>query len=139
MNAHRAVALVVCFAASISAAIAQARVDPWNTYERVIAIVPMIGTGTEADPVRPMYTPVISDTAPLTSTPFLGFTMVQSDDGKFALVEFVARSKTPFRTILADATIQTFLKGTNSRQAAEAAFQKLKKGFSIQNFGVRVP
>lgn len=65
--------------------------------------------------------------------------MIESDDGKFALVEFVVRDKSVFQNILADSTIQAFLKGRDTRQAAEAAFQKLKPGFSIANFGVRLP
>jgi hypothetical protein len=157
MNVRRAVVPVVCLLASISAAIAQPRVDPLNMYQRVIAIVPMVGQGTEADPRRPMYAPVptadaTSSTAtPTTATPatpatplagstgILGYAMVQSDDGNSAIVEFVARDPSIFQNILADTTIQAFLKGRDTRQAAEAAFQKLKPSFSIANFGVRVP
>jgi hypothetical protein len=54
-------------------------------------------------------------------------------------VEFVARDPLIFQNILADTTIQAFLMGRDTRQAAEAAFQKLKANFSIANFGVRVP
>jgi hypothetical protein len=139
MNALRAVVPIVCLLGSISAAIAQPRVDWRNKYERVIAIVPMVGQGTAADPVRPEYTPVLSAGATPATIPFLGFAVAMSDDGNSALVEFVALNQTAFQVILADATIQTFLKGRDTRQAAEAAFQQYKASFSIANFGVRVP
>ena len=35
----------------------QFRVDPGQIYERLTAIVPLQGTGTMADPIRPMFTP----------------------------------------------------------------------------------
>lgn len=143
---------VVCLLVSVGSAFAQHRVDRLNMYQRVIAIVPMVGQGTEADPRRPLYAPtasaVASGAASLASAAsanvgspsaaILGYTMVESDDGMFALVELVALNQSAFQTILADSTIQTFLKGRDSRQAAEAAFQKLKKGFSIATFGVRM-
>jgi hypothetical protein len=148
---------VVCLLASIGAAFAQPRVDWRNTYQRVIAIVPMVGQGTDADPRRPMYAPLppavaTSATAPSTtvapvgpatplagSSGILGYAMVQTDDGSSAIVEFVASDPSIFQNILADTTIQAFLKGRDTRQAAEAAFQKLKPRFSIANFGARVP
>jgi hypothetical protein len=139
MNVGRAVVPVVCLLASISAAIAQPRVDPLNKYERILAIVPMTGQGTAADPRRPSYVPVLTPGASPANMPFLGFAVVMSDDGNTALVEFVATSQSAFQSILADTTIRTFMKGRDTRQAAEAAFQKYKKNFSIANFGVRIP
>lgn len=155
MNVLRAVVPVVCLLAPLSAAIAQPRVDARNMYQRVIAIVPMVGSGTEADPRRPEYAPMVttistSATSPAAASPtpatalagspnILGYTAVVSDDGKSALVEFVARDPIVFQNILADTTVQAFLKGRDTRAAAEAAFQKLKSGFSIANFYTRVP
>ena len=43
-----ALTLVVC---------AQRRVDPKNSYNRVIAVVPLTGSGTPVDPKRPKYAP----------------------------------------------------------------------------------
>lgn len=42
----------------------QQRVDPTMTYHRVMAIVPLVGSGTAADPVRPMFTPAPQTAAP---------------------------------------------------------------------------
>ena len=39
---------------------AQRRVDPKYTYSRVIAIVPIVGSGTASDPRRPQYAPLPS-------------------------------------------------------------------------------
>jgi hypothetical protein len=148
---------VVCLLASVGSAFAQPRVDWRNMYQRVIAIVPMVGQGTEADPRRPMYAPVpppeatsatATPTTPAPTTPatplggssgILAFAMVQSDDGNSAIVEFVSHDPSIFQNILADTTIQAFLLGRDSRQAAEAAFQKLKPSFSIASFGARLP
>jgi hypothetical protein len=161
MNVRRAVVPVVCLLASFSAAIAQPRVDPRNMYERVIAIVPIVGSGTDADPRRPMYAPlpatatapptisvssttVQTSTSPSPATPLagstgiLGYTMVESADGKSAIVEFVATDRAVFQNILADTSVQAFLNGRDSRKAAEIGFQRLKPGFSISSFGVRV-
>jgi hypothetical protein len=41
----------------------QQRVSMRNTHERVVAIVPMIGTGTDDDPRRPMFAPLKADIA----------------------------------------------------------------------------
>ena len=59
-----------------------------NTHERVLAVVPMVGSGTPDDPRRPMYAPVPGG-AP-SREGIIAFTYQVSDDGKFALVEFVA-------------------------------------------------
>jgi len=42
---------------------AQRRVDPRNTYFRVICIVPLTGQGTQADPKRPAYAPTAATMA----------------------------------------------------------------------------
>jgi hypothetical protein len=80
-----------------------------NTHERVVAIVPMIGTGTEDDPRRPMFAPLAAEmAAPADDKEALGvkptvgvkpagriiaYTCKPSDDGRFALVEFVATDR----------------------------------------------
>jgi hypothetical protein len=113
---------------------AQQRVDPANRYERVIAIVPLIGSGTHADPKRPMFTPARHDLNPASRTGIVGFTHIASDDGKFALVEFTARTRAALQPILNDKSIQTFLKGRDKRQDIEAALKKFKKDFDWNKF-----
>ena len=139
MIARRAAALVVCLLAGSGIVSAQQPVNPRNTYERVMAIVPVIGAGTRSDPKRPLYAPAPNTVSPTARTGVLGFTYELSDDGKFALVEFVARDRSVFGPVLADATVQSFVKGVNQRAAVEAAFTKLKKNFDFNHFGVRMP
>jgi hypothetical protein len=120
---------------------AQPRVDARNTYERVMAIVPLTGKGTFDDPKRPMYAPSPAELQASMSTRqgILGFMHVMSDDGQFALVEFVARDRAAFQHILADPSVKSFLKGRDKRQDIEAEFLKHKKDFDFAHFGVRMP
>ncbi len=133
--------------------VAQHRVDPQNRYPRVLAIVPMVGSGTPDDPVRPDYAPlpppgtVSSATSTMTSavTPapegIIAFSYQLSDDGKFALVEFVARSRDVFKTLLADTRpgVKAFIKGQATRADIQAAFQALKAGFTLDSLATVVP
>ena len=129
----------MCLVAGASLVSAQPRVDPRNMYERVLAIVPLVGAGTPADPQRPKYAPVASAIDPTSRTGILGYMYVLSDDGKVALVEYVARDRSAFSTILADKAIQSFVKGVNQRSEIETAFKALKKNFDFDHFGVRMP
>src|ERR1700679_4023899 len=86
---------------------AQHSVDPRNTYHRVICVVPMIGSGTAVDPKRPKYAPAPGSVSPDGIT---GFTQVPTDDGKSAIVEFVARKRSALQAILADTTITSYEK-----------------------------
>ena len=115
---------------------AQHRVDPRNSYYRVICIVPMVGTGTPADPKRPMYAPW-----PLSQDPngIIAFTFEPSDDGQLALVEFVARTRAAFQTILSDPSITTFEKGKAAKADVEAAVKKFRKDFDMDKFGTVMP
>lgn len=133
--------LFVVVWASFSQLYAQLRVDARNIYERVMAVVPLTGTGTFDDPKRPMYAPSPAQiqTATATRTGILAFTYVLSDDGNVALVEFVARNRAAFQAILADPTIKSFLKGRDSFQAVQTEFLKHKANFNFAQFGVRMP
>jgi len=134
----RAAAIAVCLSAMATTIYGQPRVDYRNLYERVLAIVPVVGTGTFADPKRPMYAPTPQQMNPVSRTGIIAYTHVLSDNGRFALVEFVARDRSAFQSILADTTIQVFLKGRDQREDAVAAFQKLKKNFDFSHFAARV-
>jgi hypothetical protein len=139
----RAAAIFVSFFVLFAPLPAQHRVDPRNMYERVMMIVPMMGTGSFEDPVRPMYTPLPSAfraaAVSRTHTGILGFTFVLSDDGQHALVEFVAKDRSAFQQILADSSVKSFLKGRDKREDIEAEFKKYKKDFDFTHFGVRMP
>jgi hypothetical protein len=135
MDARRAFVPVVYLLASICTALAQPRVDPRNMYERVLAIVPIVGKGTMNDPKRPMYVPPPSAVHSTSGTGILGFSFVESDDGKFALVEFVARDRAALRDILADTAVKAFLKDRDKRADIETEFKKYKKDFDFDKLG----
>jgi|ERR1051325_10885583 hypothetical protein len=116
---------------------AQRRVDPKYTYSRVIAIVPIVGTGTTSDPRRPQYAPLPS-TAP-NQAGIIGYMQQISDDGKFALVEFVARDRSAFAAILTDKTIKVFVKGKDKKGDIELELKKYKRDFDLSNFGLVMP
>ena len=115
---------------------AQLRVDPRDTYHRLLARVPLIGRGTAADPRRPLYAPSPNSSA---ANGIIGFTQVPTDDGTFAIVEFVALDRKAFAAILADTTITTFEKGVQSGATIEAALRKFKQGFTLVNFELVMP
>ena len=92
----------------------------------------------QASPVRAVPRP----DEPASRTGIIGFTYVLSDDGQFALVEFVARDAKAFDNILADVSlnldinVKAFRKGKDKREDIEAEFRKHKKDFSFEHFGV---
>ena len=132
-----------------SAANAQHRVDPKNTYHRIICVTPLTGSGTAGDPVRPKYAPwplpALPNRAPAPASRsaqqggIIAFSYEPSDDGQLAIVEFVARSRSAFQAIFNDSTIQVFEKGKASRATIEAALQKYRKSFSLEQFGTVMP
>jgi hypothetical protein len=93
----RTLAALSVFAATL---FAQRSVSPGNMYHRVYAVVPFIGTGTKADPKRPMLVPAPAQVAGDRSG-LLGFQMQLSDDGQFALVELVFQNPVAFHSVLA--------------------------------------
>ena len=148
---------VVGFLVCSSALYAQQKVDPRNRYERIVCIVPMIGSGTYEDPRRPAYVPTDSEQA---QTPpgqgLLGYSSIISDDGQWALVEFAAMERTAFSRILADAKgeltgtdspipltarsdFKVFEKGGVTRVAVERAFRKFKPNFALDMLEVNLP
>jgi hypothetical protein len=127
----------------------QQRVDPTMTYHRVLAIVPLVGSGTAADPKRPMFAPTPqaasnnSQTASLNTpqgTPIpkgiIAYQHQLSDDGTLALVEFVATDRSAFAELFAstDARVQYFEVGKSTQAEIQAAFQQKKAAFSFNTF-----
>ena len=83
---------------------AQRSVPPEYAYHHVWAVVPLIGTGTEADPRRPMLVPAPGQQKADEQPDLLSYQMQLSDDGKFALVEFVFHSPLAFHNFLVQAS-----------------------------------
>jgi len=147
MAVPKAFVSVVCLLACACTAVAQHREDPGRMYERIYAIVPMGGAGTWEDPRRPLFAPVPQQMTPGSRTGIIAFNHVESDDGKFALIEIVAASKAEMSPIKAQmqaqlsaaSGFQLFDRSSTSATAVQAAFQLLKKNFDITKFRVVVP
>ncbi len=128
---------------------AQHSVDPKNLYHRIICVTPLTGSGSATDPVRPKYAPwplpiqqmgtPVPNPAIQNQGAIIAFSYVLSDDRQSAIVEFVARSRSAFTAILNDSSIQTFEEGTVTRAVIEAALQKYRKNFSLDQFGTVMP
>jgi len=114
-------------------------VDPRNTYQRIIALVPMVGLGTAADPKRPKYAPAARSSPTAAPSPIIAYSFQVSDDGRFALAEFVARDRAAFAAILADQQVKAFSKGKDKKDDIEKELKKYKKDFDLEKFGLVVP
>lgn len=128
----------LCLVLPLLAAVlfAQHRVDPRNIYNRVICVVPFVGTGTPADPKRPMYAPWPPSQDP---NGILAFSFRPTDDGKLAVVEFVARNRAAFDPIFNNTTILVFERGRAARADIESAIRPLRQDFDMDKFGTVVP
>jgi hypothetical protein len=139
--------IVLCGAALPLAA--QPRVSPEHLYERVYAVVPMVGSGTWDDPKRPMFTANPRTKRRLTpaeqaltaeeendrdSRGIIGFSYVVSDDGDYALVEFVATDVRALEPIERSnrPDVKVFRKGRASKEEVEAEFRRHKSDFSLE-------
>jgi len=119
-------------------AAAQRRVDPRNTYEPAICVVSVVGTGTMKDPKRPQYAPW-PPTGAKSPNGIIAFSHQVSDDGTFALVEFVARDRSAFQQILADKSLKVFDRKKDKKDDIEKELKKYKHDFDISKFGTVMP
>jgi hypothetical protein len=69
----------------------------------------------------------------------ISFSHLVSDDGKFAIVEFVARDGAAFAAIFNDHSLRVFEKGVHKKDDIEAELKKFKKDFSLDKFGMVMP
>ena len=128
------------------AGLGQQRVDGRNLYERLFAIVPVTGKGTWADPKRPLLAPQPSAMG-TSRAGIIAFHHVDSDDGQWALVEFVATTPAALKNVIAAANAagataagaQFFERGKTTTDQVQAAFQKLRKNFQLNQFMVVMP
>jgi hypothetical protein len=132
------VAAILLLAASSPSAFSQVRVHSRNLYERLLCVVPMVGAGTPDDPRRPMYAPLPARGAEPSQDGIIAFSFQESDDGRYAIVEFVARDRAAFREILQDrrAEVKVFDKGTARRSDIETEFRKHKRDFDLDDLAV---
>ncbi|MFN7921462.1 MAG: hypothetical protein U0Q16_15275 [Bryobacteraceae bacterium] len=127
--------LLVTFALiaiSIPRATAQPPVSPENLHERVIAVVPMIGTGKPDDPRRPLFAPTASAPSP----GILGFSCQPADDANIAICEFIARDRKSLDPLLKAnrADVKTFIRGVHAKQDIDLQLKAFKRNFDIDAF-----
>jgi hypothetical protein len=78
-----------CYLLVCAAALRSQGVDLRHLHERMLAVVPLTGAGTYADPRRPLFAP--SSTREGGESGILSYEWAPSDDGQYAIVEFVAK------------------------------------------------
>lgn len=133
-----AVISIIC--AAPAALWGQKRLDGRDLYERVIAIVPMTGSGTYSDPRRPELTPAtLAGGEQVTGKGLIAFSYQMSDDGKMAVVEMVARERRALEGVLRSNRpgVQVFERGKGNAAAIEAEIRKHIKDFDVTKFGAR--
>jgi hypothetical protein len=83
-----------------------------------------------------MYAPVPRAGAPLSPTAIISFSWQPTDDGKSAIVEFVARDRAAFAPILADPQLtgKVFERGKAARADIERELKKHKKDLDLDRF-----
>jgi hypothetical protein len=108
-------------------------------YERLLCIVPLVGKGTLDDPKRPMFAPAPRDVKPNDRSGIISWHFEPSDDGNFALVEFVAVDKATLRRIVSPNApgVAVFERGKANKSDVERAFKALKKNFDLERFAGR--
>ena len=112
----------------------QPQVAVENRDERVVAVVPMIGAGTAADPKRPMFVPWGPNAhKDLLESGILSFSFQLSDDGRSAIVEFVARDRKALAPILNAnrADVKAFVRGQDSRQTIDTELRRHKRDIDL--------
>ena len=131
---------VLLLAASISPAFSQQKVPLRNMHERLLLVVPMIGAGTTEDPRRPMFVPAPTPNEPPSPDGIIAFTFQESDDGRYALVEVVARDRATFKAIFdaqsSRGDVKVFQKGRDKKEDIEKEFRKHKKDFDLDKLQV---
>src|SRR5258706_7443122 len=116
-------------------ALSQNRVDPGQMYYRVYARAPLIGSGKANDPKLPMFAPLPSQMS-RDHTGIIAYQMQISDDGKFALVEFVGATPKDLQQIInsTDPNVKAFERGKTSQALIEAEFKRYKHYFTFDVF-----
>jgi hypothetical protein len=106
----------------------QVRVDPSQMHERAIIVVPMTGSGTYADPIRPLLSPTAAEMKG--ESPILSWTWQPSDDRRFAIVEVVTRDKAALETYIEDKrVVKAFERGKSKREDVERELKVFRRDF----------
>jgi hypothetical protein len=107
---------------------------PEARYYRLICLVHLTGTGKSNDPIRPEFLPADMGSR----DGILAWRAQVTDDGKMAIVHFVAANRKAFDAILNDRRpeLRVFEIGKQPGNAIEAELRKYRKDFDLSNFQV---
>jgi hypothetical protein len=126
--------LLAGFGLFCSALLAQHAVEPSQRYFRLICLVHLTGSGKKGDAVRPEYVPV----EPPNRNGIIAWSSQLTDNGKMAIVQYVAVDHSAFNAILADkrSELRVFEVGKTPPAAIEGALRQFKHDFSLASFVV---
>jgi hypothetical protein len=114
----------------------QPRVDPVNVRDRMIIVVPMIGSGKFDDPKRPLLMPANGNNDGKSS---ISFSYVLTDDKQNAIVLLTADDAKDFKSVAADARVtKAFSSNKDKAASIEQELKKLKKDFDLESFVGRI-
>ena len=125
-----------------------------TSFQRVYAIVPLVGRGTHDDPTRPMFVPaggihaqnqpsIVERQQPGFAKPRTGiisYTAIVTDDGRHAIVEFVSMDRQGLREILESRAtgVQVFERGRQPDSAVDTIFKARRRDFDFSKFQNKV-
>jgi len=142
--------LFVCLGAPVLEAQGRGIATPHNSFERIVAIVPLIGTGQVGDAIRPMFVPAqgftqparaaVDAAKPLIRTGIISYQWQPTDNGKSAIVEFVAMDRDSLLPIIESKVpgVRVFERGRAAQALVEAALKAEKKDFDFNQFLLKV-
>ncbi len=114
--------------------LAQHAVDPAHRYFRLIALVPLTGSGMRGDPIRPQYVPKAGD-AP-SRDGIIAWASVLTDDGTKAIIHLAAANHHAFDAILADPNVMAFEPGKAEPASIATALQQYRQNFTLDSLKV---
>lgn len=109
-------------------------------FQRVIATVPLIGSGTTDDPYRPMFCASVAELTAAAASghplPRLACSSEVGDDGKTAIVEFSAMDGHALRAIRQSKVpgVTIYELDAITPAALETALKAVKASFSLDRF-----
>ncbi len=115
--------------------IAQVPQPTIHVHERLLCVVPLVGAGSWADPKRPLFAPRNPS-----SSGILGYSFVTSDDGKYAIAEFIGKTPAAFAALKGDpGVLVAFEKKKSKKEDVEKELKKYKKDFDYTKLAARLP
>jgi len=113
---------------------AQQKVESRDFGERIVCIVPMVGTGTVKDPKRPLFVPLPGKE--MAESGIVSFSYETSTNGRVALVEIVAKDRAAFKAMIESTRqdVKVLERGKFTKEDLEREFRPHKEDFDGGKF-----